>query len=414
MLSAEKPFTVCAVHCDYRSTDEEVYQALKRATDQLPRSWEKLSKARRIAIKFNQDWTPSRIVMYEGHRQQLIDDSVARAVLRLLREHTRAEIYIVDIGTERITYNVTDGSDVSLGHIFREFDVSYYECEKLDVDWVPVPGGGQMFTRCPLPRIVMEADELVSVQKMKNHQFTGVTLCLKNLFALSPLGPGGRPRQYYHHLVRMPYLLSDLGRMINPALNVIDGLVGQAGQEWGRGEYPRVCNTLIAGDHVIATDAYGAYLMGHDPQADWPVMPFHRDRNPLLVASEAGFGTVDLNQIDFRSEVTAPVGEFFSNPYDTPELVRSWRQSMSEQALFYRDHQAHFVNRYSGQYILLQMGEVCWSGAEWNGKESRRVLSGSHPEQAMWLKYVDPREEEGEHFEVYEKTLQTLKRMELA
>ena len=38
-------------------------------------------------------------------------------------------------------------------------------------------------------------------------------------------------------------------------------------------------------------------------------------------------------------------------------------------------------------------------------KESRRVLSGGKPEQAMWLKYVDPEEAEGEHYEVYEKGL---------
>ena len=38
-------------------------------------------------------------------------------------------------------------------------------------------------------------------------------------------------------------------------------------------------------------------------------------------------------------------------------------------------------------------------------KGSRRTLSGDKPEQAMWLKYVDPKEEEGEHFEVYEQGL---------
>ena len=36
---------------------------------------------------------------------------------------------------------------------------------------------------------------------------------------------------------------------------------------------------------------------------------------------------------------------------------------------------------------------------------SRRQLSGDHPEQGMWLKYVDPEEAEGEHYEVYEETL---------
>ncbi len=68
-----------------------------------------------------------------------------------------------------------------------------------------------------------------------------------------------------------------------------------------------------------------------------------------------------------------------------------------------------FAGQYSGKYILLQMGEVRWSGAALDRQQSRRVLSGAHPEQAMWLKYVDPEESEGEHLEVYEEVLRTMK-----
>lgn len=263
-----KKYTVRAVHCDYRSSDEEVYQALKRATAPLERTWEKLYKARQIAIKFNQDWLAERVVRYQGHRQQLVSDPVARATLRLLRERTTAELIAVDIGTEGVYHHVTDGSSASLRPVFREYNVPYIEGEKVPTVWASVPGGGQMFAFYPVPQPAVEADAFVSVQKLKNHQFMGVTLCLKNLFALVALQPGGRPRIYYHHLVRMPYMLADLGRIFDPALNIIDGLVTQAGMEWGNGEHPRLCNTLIAGDQVVATDACGTYLMGHDPQTD--------------------------------------------------------------------------------------------------------------------------------------------------
>jgi hypothetical protein len=200
-------------------------------------------------------------------------------------------------------------------------------------------------------------------------------------------------------------MLADMGRTLNPALNIIDAIVTQAGQEWGQGDHPRICNTLVAGDHVIATDACGTFLMGHDPAADWLTPPYHRDRNALRVAAEGGFGTVDLNEIDFQSEVKAPVGEFFAKQWDTREMIVSWRRTTAEQGLFYRDHQQALVEQYAGKYILLQMGQVRWSDAEGNVRASRRVLSGDHPEQGMWLKYVDPADPEGEHFEVYEKTL---------
>jgi len=404
-----KDYHVRAVHCDYRSNDEEVYQALIRATAPLEHAWEKLRRARRIAVKFNQDWVANTVKMYQGHRQQLVSDPVARAVLRLLQEETTAEIFVVDIGIEGIGHNVTDGSSTNMMPVFKEFNIPFVDGNKEATAWVDLPGGGLMFDRYPIPHSLTEADALVDVQKMKNHAFMGITLCLKNLFALASIQPYGRPRHYYHHLVRMPYVLADLGRLFNPTLNIIDGLVTQAGMEWGPGDNLRICNTLIAGDQVVATDACGVYLMGHDPKSDWLTPPFHRDRNALLIAAQSGFGTVNLEDIDFQSEVTSPVGEFFVVQPDQQETVISWRRTTAEQGLFYHDHRQEILAKYAGNYILMQMGEVRWADPTGILRSSRRILSGEHPEQAMFMKFVDPEEKEGEHFQVYEKTLQEMK-----
>ena len=39
-------------------------------------------------------------------------------------------------------------------------------------------------------------------------------------------------------------------------------------------------------------------------------------------------------------------------------------------------------------------------------------MAGPHTDEALWLKFVDPEEAEGEHYEVYEQTLAYLRRME--
>jgi hypothetical protein len=396
-------YRVRAVQCDYRSSDEEVYQALKRATDPLEKAWARLAKARRIGIKFNQDWPEKEVIYYEGHRQQLVSDVVTRATLRLLRERTKAELFAVDVGVTG--KQPDDETQVQIRHVLKEFDVPFVNGHHDPLAWAETPGGGLMFRKYPLPRSTVEADEMISVQKLKNHAFMGITLCLKNLFGLMKTPPDGRPRGYYHHLVRMPYMLADLGRIMDPALNIIDGLVCQSGEEWGKGETPLICNTLIAGDQVIATDAVGAHLMGHDPQSDWLSEPFHRDRNALLCAAEGGFGTVNLDEIDWQSEVQAPLGKFFSKITDPMSIVISWRRTTAEQGLYYLEHKQELVSKYAGEYILLQMGEVKWHDKSGQLNLSRRVLSGEHPEQAMWLKYVDPNEDEGEHYEVYQHTL---------
>jgi uncharacterized protein (DUF362 family) len=410
-------YTVRAVHSDWRADDETVYQNLKRATQPLTRAWDKLRKANRIAIKFNQDKEPRNHITWQHHRVQLVSDCVARATLRLLRENTRAELFAVDVSFYRkYVASAQDEETTQLRHIFKEFDVTYID-GNVDVTWASVPGGGLMFDKYPVTREFADMDEWISVQKLKNHAFMGVTLCMKNLFGLMPTEPLGRPRTYYHHLVRMPYMLADLGRLYNPALNIIDGMVCQAGEEWGKGDERRIANTLIAGDQVVATDAVGAHLMGHDITAgDWKTEPFHRDRNSLRVAAEAGFGTVDLAEMDFQSEVTAPVGDkpFFAKITDSQDIVHSWRKTTAEQGLYYRDHFDAITRKYAGQYILQQMGEVKWHDPSGTVKASRRIMSGDHPEQAMWMKYVDPEDAEGEHFEVYERTLREIDSLELA
>ncbi len=396
---AARAYAVRAVHCDHEADDEEVYRALRRATAPLARSWARLKRARRIVIKLNQDFIPEGLVYCGRHLQELVSESVARATLRLLREETSAELFFAEVCVFK-----EDGRDPSetltLLPLMREFGVSWIDGDSPPHSMCPVPGGGAIFRQYLLPEAVVEADAVVSLQKMKSHAFAGVTLCLKNLFGLTPQEPHGRTRRYFHHLIRLPYVLADLGMVLQPSLNIVDALVAQSGQEWG-GE-GRITDCLVAGDQVIATDACAAYLMGHDPAADWPTHPFRRERNALLIAAQAGLGTVSLDEIDWQSEVRAPLGEFSPVERDPLATVVRWRRSACEQALHYRDHQRHFVERYGGEYILLQDGEVRWHGADYGQLPSRRVLAGGKPDSALWLKWVDPEEAEGEHFEVYE------------
>ena len=397
---------VRAVRCDYNASDDAVYEALCRATADLDAAWLKLRQAKRIVLKFNQDNPPEQVVFFEGQRQQLVADSVARATLRLLQEKTDAELVCADISLYATCFGRDIRETTLITPILDEFDVPFVNGASAPCEIVPAPGGGLMFRQYGMMRDVIEADAVVSIAKAKNHYFAGVTGCLKNLFGLSPIEPIGRPRAYFHHFVRLPYVLADIARIIDPVLNIVDALVAQAGWEWGESnETARVMNTLIAGDNAVATDACMMHLMGLDPRGDWPAPPFHRDRNPILIAAESGFGTVDIEDIDFQSE-TAPQAEgvFYADLTDSPETNLSWRRTTCEQALYYRDNPRQFAG-YAGEYILLQDGEVKWHKAGGAIDQSRRELSAANPDHAMWYKLVDPEETEGEHYEVYEQAL---------
>lgn len=397
-----KKYSVRAVYCNYKSSDEEVYESLCRAVDPLERAVNKIKKAKKIVIKTNMAWNPDHLRYFDGRRQEHVDDSVMRAVLRYLREQTNAKIIATDIDAERLP----NLRGINYLPILNEFGVEFINSDEPPFRIYDVPGGGLMFARYKLSECLADNDAFVSVAKMKNHAFMGITLCLKNLFGLPPMLPHNRPRNYYHHIIRLPYVLVDLGLITQPCLNIIDALTGQSRREWG-GD-PRICNTLIAGDHVIATDACGAWLMGYDPKADWSTIPFRRDRNSLLIAEENGFGTVNLNEIDFQTEVERPLADFKPDEPDSQETVTSWRRTTCEQALFYLDHKKELMDQYAGQYIFLQDGEVIFNGTDFRNMGSRRGMTRGRPDHALWLKYVDPEEMEGEKFNVYKENLDSI------
>ena len=335
-----------------------------------------------------------------GRRQELVDEDVVCASLRLLQERTDAEIFVLD--TSMVPAGERPGADFNMAPIFEKFGIPYVEAGDPPFERYKVPGGGTMFSEYQLSAALGEADAFVSIAKMKNHGFMGITLCLKNLFGLPPIPPHGRVRTYFHHVIRLSYVLPDLGMIAQPCLNIIDALTGQARREWG-GE-GRICDALIAGDHVIATDACGTYLMGTDPRLDWPNPPYRRDRSPIAVAAEHGFGTVDLEEIDFdMGGLQPPLAEFDSADLVPSEKIEGLRQTACEQALFYRENRQGLCDRYAGSFIFLQDGKVIWNGDEPENAGAVQDLSSARENQAVWLKLVDPEEREGEQMGVYER-----------
>ena len=396
-MSFDKDYCVRAAHCDHKATDEEIYDTLKRITDPLDRSWEKLEAAKKIVIKMNIMMPEDRIVRFEGRRQELVDDSVAEAVLQLLTQRTTANLFLAD------TSDSFGKTELNIRPLLEKYNVTYVESNDPPFEVYDVPGGGMMFNRYQLSAVFKDADAVVSVAKMKNHSFMGVTLCCKNLFGLPPKPPHGRrARTYFHHVIRLSYVLPDLGQITQPCLNIIDALTGQWGCEWG-GE-GRISNALIAGDHIISTDACGMWLMGHDPKSDWPTPPFKRDRSHILAAAENGFGTVNLDEIDFESEVEPPLADFDSLDVDIDEMAQLLKTG-SAQGLYYREQHEKLADRFAGNFIYLQNNEVVWNGPDPTQAGNVQSVAGARPGDAVWLKKVDPEEEEGEHYEVYQDTL---------
>ena len=161
-------------------------------TGPLTRSWEKIEKARRVGIKVNMQMRTDEIRRIGGRRQELVDEDVLRASLRLLRGRTDAEIFVLD--TSMAAVGQRPGEDFNMAPVFAEFGIPYVEAGDPPFERYQVPGGGAMFSEYQLSAALGTADAFVSIAKMKNHGFMGITLCLKNLFGLPPIPPHGRLR----------------------------------------------------------------------------------------------------------------------------------------------------------------------------------------------------------------------------
>ena len=105
------------------------------------------------------------------------------------------------------------------------------------------------------------------------------------------------------------------------------------------------------------------------------------------------------------SEVEAPLAEFDSVSTDSDATVANWRRTTCEQGLIYQDEQRKLIDRYRGEFIYMQDGQVVWNGVDPSNLGSRRKLSGDRKDSTLWLKYVDPEEGEGERFERYNECL---------
>jgi len=189
-----------------------------------------------------------------------------------------------------------------------------------------------------------DCDFFVSMGKMKNHEEMGLTICIKNLFGITPLGIYGNRETVFHYGQaqapsgapveldpksnryegwRLPRVLADILGSRPVDLAIADGIVSMVGGEgpWVLGSKPVHPGILIVGRNCVNTDSVAAACMGYNPRAGRHEAPYRVYKNPkdhppeqlqpgdepfqyadnmMLLAEAAGLGSADLTKIDVR------------------------------------------------------------------------------------------------------------------
>jgi uncharacterized protein (DUF362 family) len=115
-----------------------------------------------------------------------------------------------------------------------------------------------------VPRLLREADVVVSMPKLKTHHWTGVTLSLKNCFGCMPGRVYGWPKDVFH-IHGIPKSILDIYGAVRPSLAIVDGIVGMDGDGPIMGDPVRAGVVVVSRDGVAA-DVTASRLMGMDPE----------------------------------------------------------------------------------------------------------------------------------------------------
>jgi len=139
----------------------------------------------------------------------------------------------------------------------ERFDVVNFD-EMPESDWVAIPAAG---THWPegfhLPRVVTDAEYLVSTCCLKTHGFGGVyTMSMKLSVGLTP-----KPiRRGMHGSPDMRRMIAELNTGYRPQLIVLDGVDAFTDGGPGQGELKQG-NVVIVGDDRVAVDAVGLAVL---------------------------------------------------------------------------------------------------------------------------------------------------------
>lgn len=216
----------------------------------------------------------------------------------------------------------------------RRYDVKLVDLNKSQTTMVDVPEG-KAFKVLGVPNIILESDVLINVPKLKLWASL-VSLSLKNLLGAIPgkgeyspipspefpiklsreywapegkwFSPRGEKKRVHTNIVEG---IADLNTVIQPSLNVIDGIIACCGSKPTEAGKPLELNTILASRDPLAVDCIATKIGGLNPL----------DISYLKRAAERGIGESDYNRI-----------QVVGTPLD--KIARAWETGLANLAIY--------------------------------------------------------------------------------
>ena len=147
------------------------------------------------------------------------------------------------------------------------------------------PLNGKRLKKWPLYPDIVESDLVINVPVVKHHQIAQVTLCMKNYMGVI----GGKRNQWHQDIASC---LCDITAFMKPRLCVLDAIriLTANGPTGGELDDVKRMDTVAASTDIVALDAFGAELLGHEPKK----FKF------LTLAEENKLGVIDYKSLALK------------------------------------------------------------------------------------------------------------------
>jgi len=172
---------------------------------------------------------------------------------------------LVEYGCDLDNISICEGPTIpyNLKFIFEKNGININKINIIDINdckFVRVPVNGRILDYVDLPEILYAYDILINLPVLKEHNYTGITGALKNIFGLLP--PYERVR--IHSLVGSGFhdALADINSIIKPTFTIMDAInVMLRAPSLKYGGIPKFCGYIIISNESGLVDFYGLTLL---------------------------------------------------------------------------------------------------------------------------------------------------------
>lgn len=125
-------------------------------------------------------------------------------------------------------------------------------------------GGSEIYEGIAISNAVKEFNVIINLPKFKTHALTGISGSMKNLFGLVPGFYKSSFHREYHDNDEFSKIFVRILKIVKPALNIMDGIVGMEGDGPSAGVLRNV-GVVLASTDCVAVDTVMVKIMGYDP-----------------------------------------------------------------------------------------------------------------------------------------------------